>query len=426
MKHVIIGNSAAAIGCVEGIRRQSRRDEIVLIASEAHHSYSRPLISYYLAGRTDLQRIKYRPDSFYKENNVTAMLGETVTALDPAKKTAVLQTGKSIGYDKLLVATGSSPVVFPAEGLEQVAHLRTFTTLEDALYLEQAVRPQSRVLIIGAGLIGLKCAEGLLGRAASVTVVDLAPRVLSSILSAKPAAIMQEHLRQHGIRFCLGTSAAKFYRYRDAYHAQLQDGETIAFDHLIYAAGVRANSSLVKEAGGETNRGIVVDAFSRTSLPDIYAAGDCTESLDVSSGERKVMALLPNAYLQGEAAGQHMAAAGGSPRSFSEAIPMNAIGFFGKHILSAGTYPSGEEIEVFEEEDGEGGYRCFYFNKAENRLAGYILIEHPVCAGIYTALVRERTPLTAEQFARLRENPGLIAFSPEVRAAVLRKKEAQA
>lgn len=104
-KYVIIGNSTAAIGCVEGIRSKDKDGEIVLIASENHHTYARPLISYLLQGKTDEERMKYRPDSFYEENHVTAKLGETVTKLDPEKKNVTLKSGEEIPYEKLLVAT---------------------------------------------------------------------------------------------------------------------------------------------------------------------------------------------------------------------------------------------------------------------------------------------------------------------------------
>ena len=161
MKYVIIGNSAAAVGCVEGIRQIDKESPITLIASEPHHTYSRPLISYLLYGHTDEQRMKYRPDSFYADNGVETMLGETVTAIDPKGKTVTLESGKVVSYDKLMVATGSRPFVPPIEGLDKVEKKFSFMTLDDAHALDAALNKDSRVLIMGAGLIGLKCAEGL-------------------------------------------------------------------------------------------------------------------------------------------------------------------------------------------------------------------------------------------------------------------------
>jgi NAD(P)H-nitrite reductase large subunit len=412
LKHVIIGNSSGAVGCVEGIRRVSRTDEIVLIASEPHHTYGRPLISYLLEGKTDLRRIQYRPEDFYAKNNVRTMLGETVSAIYADAKQITLQNGTVIDFDKLLVSTGASPVVFPCEGLELVENMRTFCTLDDAKTLLERVNAGTRVFIVGAGLIGLKAAEGLRAITEHITVCDLAPRILSSVLSETPAGMIQKHLEANGIRFQLGTSAVKFTKNA----ATLANGAVVEFDQLVYAAGVRPNAGLVKEAGGAVNRGVVVDANGRTSLPDIYAAGDCTESVDAVTGQQKMMALLPNAYLQGEAAGAHMAGGTFEPTPL---IPQNAIGFFGKHILSAGVYP--EDISPLEEIDSTG-YRAFYYDKERQRLLGFILIDGERRAGIYTALVRERTTIAPDAFAHILQNPGLIVLDPATRAGVLRKK----
>lgn len=164
VRYVIIGNSTAAVGGVEGIRKVDPNGSITLIASEPHHTYSRPLISYLLLGRTDENRMKYRPDSFYRVNNVDTRLGVTVTKIDPKQKHVEISSGEQIPYDRLLIATGSRPFVPPMEGLSTVKNRFSFMTLDDARALDRVLTPQSRVLIVGAGLIGLKCAEGILHR----------------------------------------------------------------------------------------------------------------------------------------------------------------------------------------------------------------------------------------------------------------------
>ena len=143
MGYVIIGNSAAAIGCVEGIRSVDKTGEITLLSQERFHTYSRPLISYLLEGKTDLERMKYRPDSFYRDMGVDARLGVTVTAIRPREHKVVCATGEEIPYDKLLVATGSAPFVPAIQGLEEVERKFTFLSLEDAQALEAAPHPRS-------------------------------------------------------------------------------------------------------------------------------------------------------------------------------------------------------------------------------------------------------------------------------------------
>lgn len=399
MKYVIIGNSAAAVGAVEAIRKNDEDGEIVIISNENYHTYSRPLISYLLLGKTDLEKMKYRDDDFYIKNNCE-LIFSTVTKIEPNKKQIFLEDGKSISYDKLLVATGSSPFVPPMKGLEKVSKKYTFLTLDDALALDSSLADDTKVLIVGAGLIGLKCAEGI-SKKARISCVDLSSKVLSSILDDESSEIIKKHLEDNNIRFYLNRQIMEFTKT----HALLDDGESIEFDVLVLAVGVRPNISLVKEAGGEINRGILIDEKCSTSLPDIYAAGDCCESIDASTGERKVLALLPNAYMQGECAGMNMS---GANTAFDKAIPMNAISLFGTHIITAGTYKG----DYYLESDRNNFKKLFY---SDNRLNGYILMGNVEKAGIYTHLIRDKIPLEGIDFYLICKKPGLMAFSKKIR-----------
>ena len=399
--YVIIGNGAAAVGCIEGIRTLDAEGKITVISKEPRHVYSRPLISYYLEGRTDVERMKYRAADFYEKNGCEVLYGETVSKIDKDAKTVTTDKGSVIPYDTLCVATGSSPFVPPFEGLDTVEKKFSFMTLDDALALEKALTKESRVLIVGAGLIGLKCAEGISARVKSITVCDLADRVLSSILDAKCAAIVQRHLEERGIRFLLADSAVKF----EKNVAFMKSGKTVEFDALVLAVGVRANTALVKEAGGEVNRGIIVGDGMQTSLPDIYAAGDCAEGFDASLGAKRVLAILPNAYMGGQTAGINMA---GGSAAFGNAVPMNSIGFFGLHIMSAGTY-DGE----MSEEKGDGFLKRFFVK--DGYLKGFILIGGTERAGIYTSLVRERIPLETVDFEAIKKAASNFAFSQQTR-----------
>ena len=414
MKYVIIGNSAAGIGAVEGIRQIDTQGEITIISNEPHHTYSRPLISYLLLGKVTEAKMQYRSGNFYTDNNC-ALLHASVTAIDAAARQVALADGSRIPYDKLLIATGSSAFVPPFEGLDTVADKCTFMSLDDAKKLDGLLGGgDKRVLIIGAGLIGLKCDEGIAQRASHITVLDLAPRILSSILDEDGAKLVQSHLESKGIAFRLAVNITKF----ESNVAILAGGETIGFDVLVLAVGVRPNTAILKDIA-TIDRGIVINGKSETSAPNIYAAGDCTQTLDVSSGQNRIMALLPNAYMQGECAGVNMA---GGDKTFDRAIPMNAIGFFGLHIITAGNYSG----DVYRGEEGDRGSgvgdrgksykRLFY---SDNRLNGFILIGDVEKAGIYTSLIRERTPLDGIDFALVCEKPGLMAFTKEDRKVKL-------
>ena len=400
-QYVIIGNGVAAAGCIEGIRSVDKDSKITVVSEENHPVYCRPLISYYLENKTDPERMNYRSADFYEKMGCDVFYGKKVIRIDADSKKVVLDDDAELPYTEVCVATGSAPFVPPFEGLDTVEKKFSFMTLDDTFSLEKAINKDSKVLIVGAGLIGLKCAEGLHGRVASITVCDLADRVLSSILDTDCAAIVQKHLEANGIQFILGDTAVRF----EKNFAQMKSGKTVEFDILVLAVGVRANIVLIKDIGGEVNRGIIVNERMETSVENIYAAGDCVEGEDISCGQKKVLALLPNAYMQGHTAGVNMA---GGDEVFDKAIPMNSIGFFGLHVMTAGTYVG----EMYEEKTDSTLKRLF---TKDGLLKGFILIGKTERAGIYTSLIRERTPLDTIDFETMKKVATSVAFSPETR-----------
>ena len=407
MEYVIIGNSTAGIAAAESIRKLDQAGSITILSDEAFPTYGRPLISYFLLGKTDAAHMNYRPADFYRKNNIRTMFSVRAEHIDTAKKQVLLQGGKKVKYDKLLVATGSRPFVPPMEGLDKNEYF-TFMTYADALALEKQLAPEKKVLIVGAGLIGLKCLEGIADRVDKVTVVDMAPHILPSILDDYGASIIQKQLEKHGAEFYLSDSVASF----EKGVAHLKSGATVPFDILVVAAGVRPNVELVKEAGGKVGRGILTDDRQETSLKDVYAAGDCTESYDITCGQSRILALLPNAQFQGSCAGTNMA---GGEAHFTNAVPMNAIGFFGSHVLTAGSYFG----DTYEEKKGET-YKKLFFDG--DKLNGFILIDLPERAGIYTSLLRNQTSLSEVDFEALKKDPGLLAFSEAFREQKLARK----
>ena len=350
-EYVIIGNGTAAVGCIEGIRSADKESSITVISAEEHHVYSRPLISYLLEGKTDTERMKYRPGDFYEKNNVRLVFGKAVKC-DSKKQTVTLDSKEKLSYDRLCLCTGSSPFIPKFEGLDKVKKKFTFMTLDDALALEKVLDGKARVLIVGAGLIGLKCAEGIAERVGSITVCDLADRVLSSILDGECAAVMQKKLEEHGISFMLGDTAVRFEKDK----AVMKSGAEVGFDILV-------------------------------------------------------LAVLPNAYMQGRCAGINMA---GDTAVFDNAVPMNSIGFFGLHCATAGSYP--EDGEVYEAHPC-GGIKRLYIKGG--RLRGYMLIGDVSRAGIYTALVREKTVLDEENMDKMKKIPSLAIFSSQTRGKKL-------
>ena len=405
-QYVIIGNGVAATGCVEGIRSADPEGKITVISGENRPVYCRPLISYYLEGKATPEKMNYRSEGFAEKMNCEFFYGKQAVQLRQEEKTVVLDDGTVLPYDEVCIATGSVPFVPPFAGLDTVEKQFSFMTMDDALALDAAVNKDSRVLIVGAGLIGLKCAEGLHGRVASITVCDLADRVLSSILDTRSAAVMQQHLEENGIHLLLGDTVSQF----EKNVASMRSGAEVEFDVLVLAVGVKANTALARQAGAEVNRGILVNEKMETTVPGIFAAGDCTEGMDASLGQRRVLAILPNAYLQGRCAGINMA---GGNAVHDRAIPMNSLGLLGLHAMTAGTAFSEADGGSMVEEKSEAGWKRFFVK--DGLLTGFMLLGDVDRAGIYTALIRQKTPLDSIDFAVLKKSPTLAAMPKENR-----------
>ncbi|KXS42591.1 MAG: FAD-dependent pyridine nucleotide-disulfide oxidoreductase, partial [Candidatus Frackibacter sp. T328-2] len=322
LDYVIIGNSAAGIGAVEGIRRVDREGKITIISDEEYSAYSRPLISYYLADKVTQEEMKYRPDEFYNQNNVDAKLGIKVTEVNEDDKKVLLEDDEEVTYDKLLVATGGAPFIPEMKGVNK-ENISNFIKLDDAKAIASDIKESEaeEVVILGAGLIGLKAAEALIKKGLKVTVVELADRVLSAILDKEAADLVQEHLEEAGINFILEDTIIEFLGDEKVTGVKLKSGQELDCDLAVVAVGVKPNVSIVKGTNVEVNRGLVVNDKLETNIDDIYAAGDVSEGYDMLHEMAGVIPIWPNAYNQGLVAGQNMA---GSNESYREGFARNA------------------------------------------------------------------------------------------------------
>lgn len=418
VKYVIIGNGVASVGAVEAIRKNDKEGSITVISDEKYPCYGRPLISYYLEGMTTREKMEYRPAGFWKTNDVRLVLGERADRIDPVSR-KVWCGRREYPYDRLLIATGSSPVVPPTKGYEKVKNKFTFNKLDDALALEKAVNAKTKVLIVGAGLTGLKAAEGLHSRVGSITIVDMADRVLPAVMDADGSAIVKKYLEDKGMTFFLSDCVTEY----DDGLAVLRSGAKVAFDVLVTAVGVRPNTALAESIGcvcermtesGRPFRGIVTGDDGSTNVDGVYAAGDCSLSYDVTMGNTRPLFIQPNAYMQGETAGTFMSGGSREKRNY---LPVNAGGFLGLHIITAGSY-DGEPLTIKE----DGSFHRFFVK--EGRLRGFIQIGGYSRAGILTDLIRRQIPLDDVDFAALVRQPRLAALGMDYVRSVLGKEGA--
>ena len=325
-KYVLIGGSIATEGAIEGILSADKSADITVICGEKRPLYSRPLISYVLEKKTTDEKLYFRGEDYYEKKGVKKVFA-TAEKIDPEKK-IVCAEGLEYPYDELLVATGSKPFVPLIKGLEGVSKKHTFYTMDDMIGLRGDLEKGGKVLIVGAGLIGMKCAEGVKEYGCEIVIADMAPRPLPAATTPEAGRIVQDRLSAI-IDFRLNAALDHF----DGDKAVFASGEEVDFDILVLALGVRPQVGLLKEIGAEVNRGILVNEKMQTTLPHIYAAGDVVESYEAVSGDKRLLQLFPSAYLGGKTAGKNMA---GEESLFLTDIPMNATNLFGIRITSAG------------------------------------------------------------------------------------------
>ncbi len=401
--YLIIGNSAAGVTAAENLRMASPSSSILMISEEPYPAYGRPLISYLVEGKTTEDAIWLKDDAFYERLGIQTSFGRDskATELDAHDHRVKLRSGETIEYGKCLLATGSVPFVPPIEGLAEAEGVYPFMTLDDAKAAWAAVEAAtkkahesgrtSRVVVIGAGLIGLKAAEALSYHADEVVVLELAPRILPAVLDSEGAVLLQDALASHGIICLPGISAKQVQSVGGMHHLILTDDCETDCDVIITAVGVRPNSELAVEAGAQQGRGLIVDESLRTTLPDVYAAGDVVQVLDVLDGSSHPLALWPNAMRQGRFAGLNMAGSEDAP-AFLGSFAVNAVDFFDVSLLTAGVINPPED-GPYEQTviSDEATYAKFVVK--DGLLCGYILLNRPSNAGIYTAIIENRIPL---------------------------------
>lgn len=415
MKYVIIGASAAGLAAAEAIRKADAQGTITVLTEEAYMPYSRPSISYYLKGKVKESDMALRKPNFYREKKIDIVKNTKATAIDTEKK--VVKAGrKSYPYDKLCLCTGSKPFVPPMENVKGKTNALTFLDLKAVKDVKAIANEKTRAVVIGAGLIGMKAAEGLVKICKSVDVVELSPRVLPSILDAKSAKQVKKHLENNGIRFHLENTVVRAAsKGKQISAVTLKNGKKLPCDLLILAVGVRPQTELAEKAGLAVDRGIITDTETmQTSDPDIYAAGDCCVSVDMLDGSKKIIALWPNAVQQGNVAGAQMA---GADITVGGTYSVNAIDFFGLRICTCGLINAQGEQYSDKITQHDDSYKRLVFEG--DKLVGYVLINSSVNAGLYTNLISNQISLDTLQ-GDIMDDPSIFMFDKETRITKLR------
>jgi len=400
MSYIVIGNSAAGLFAVEEIRKHDTQSEIIVLTAEKEPSYSRCLTTYFLAGDIPASRLYLREEGFAGRLNLTVVYDVNVNRIDPERHLVHSTDGREWSYCKLLLAMGASAkkLTIPGARLLEVFTLRT---MQDALainaLLEQGAQ---KAVVIGGGLVSLKSAYALRKRGLEVTVLISSGQLLSQMLDAKAAGLLQRHLEGNGLRFLLQTGAIAITGAKHIQGVLIAPATELGADIVIVGKGVRPNSGNLKEFGFKVDQGIRVDSSLATNVPNVYAAGDIAETWDLVREQYTVNATWPNATTQGRIAGANMC---GGHEVYPGSLGLNSVDFFGLSAMSAG-------ITKLPMNEGQGGwYQEENLIKVGNLpfyrtmiwqgdfLKGFVLLGDTSQCGVLTALIKAGRPLTQTQ-----------------------------
>ena len=410
VKYLIIGNSAGGIGAAEAIREVDRTGSILIISDESYPTYSRPLISEYLAEGRPLEKILFRPIDYYEKNNIRTLLSTKVERLNLDEHTVELNGGKKIAWKKLLLASGGLPII-PRIKCNDRSRVFTFTTLDDAkaidCFLKQLQNKKTRAVVIGGGFIGVSVAEALLRRGVEVTIVEMKERILNTLLDQETSALEEETLKQAGVNIVTGHTVANINSFTEdvATIVTLDDKRKISCNLVIIAIGVLPRTELVSDTDIEINRGILVDRTMATSNPDVYACGDVAEAYDFIYGENRLTPIWPNAYFGGRIAGLNMA---GNPTEYSGGTVMNALKYFGLDVTVAGMVnPPDDSYEVLSLKYNDN-YRKVVLK--DGLVVGMIFTGNIEKSGIVFALMKDKVNINGFKQELIAEDFGLASL----------------
>jgi nitrite reductase (NADH) large subunit len=382
---VIVGNGMAAVRLVDELAKTALgRYAIAVIGEEPRLAYNRVLLSSVLAGETSSHEIELRSADWWRQRGVTVRYGYRATEVDVGRRELKIAGEESMEYSKLVLATGSTPLRLNVPGAD-LAGVHTFRDSRDVDLLLTLAAARKRVVVVGGGLLGLEAAYGLAKAGAPVTLVHLMDRLMERQLDLPAADLLKTLVERKGIRILLNASTKCIHGNGHVEAVELADGSRIEADAVIFAAGIRPNVSLAKEAGLAINRGIAVNDVMQTSSPDIFALGECAEHRGICYG------LVEPAYEQARVLARHLA---GKGAAYQGSIVSTNLKVSGVSVFSAGDFIGGDGSEsLLLSDPRRGTYKKLVI--ADGRLTGAVLIGDTVDALWYLELIRSREKIAA-------------------------------
>ena len=404
MTYVIVGAGPAGVVAAETLRAADPASDVVLIGAEPEPPYSRMAIPYLLSGKIGEEGTYLRKTGGHYEDAGITCLQEKVAKVSPDDKTVTLESGETRQYDKLLIATGATPIKPPISGLDQPG-VHHCWTLEDARHILDLAEPGAPVVLIGAGFIGCIILEALLERQVDLTVVEAQDRMVSRMADDATGNLIKAWCQNKGVRVLTSTQVTSIDPAEDGLlGVSLDNGDKTSARLVVVAAGVRANTAFLEGTGVKVEDGIVVDTHLQSSVADIYAAGDCAQGPDFSHDGWSVHAIQPTAVDHGRIAALNMA---GRTADFNGSLAMNVLDTAGLVSASFGLWEGadGGDSAVLLDEDG---YRYMRINFKGDVVVGALSVGHTDNVGILRGLIQTRASL-GEWKEKLKANPMKLA-----------------
>lgn len=337
MHVVIIGNSAAGLSALESFRKYDQDSKVTLISKEGGLAYSRVLLPYYLRGKVDYSTFFIRDQKYYDSMNVD-YIEESVESVDEKEKVIALGNGQKVSFDKLLIATGSRAMMPPVPGLDNEG-VYNMWTLKDAENLEPYYKKGKRVLVLGSGFVSLQAAWAALSKGVDVKIIELAGRIMPTVLDEKGASLLTAKIEELGADLRVNTLTEKVEKTeKGTFMIHTKGGEPFEVDFIIVGTGVRANIGMVEGTEVATDRGILVNKYMETTVKEIYSAGDVAQGPTTFGEKHMIHALWPTAIEMGKIAGVNMA---GKELAYEGSLNMNTTQMFDITVASMGQFNDG-------------------------------------------------------------------------------------
>ncbi len=399
MHHAIIGMGPAGVTAAETLRGLDPDARISLIGDEPEPPYSRMAIPYYLNGKIEEQGTYLRSDKDHFDGERIELVQARVEKIDTAASTLSLNSGKTLEFDRLLIATGASPISPPIPGID-LPNVHSCWTLDDARKIAALAKPKARVVLMGAGFIGCIILEALALRGVRLVVVELENRMVPRMMNDKAGALIKQWCQGKGVDVHTSTKVTGIEPDGDGMRVSLDNKKQLQADLVITATGVRPNLQCVENTGVKVEQGILVDRRLQSSVAGIFAAGDVAQGRDFSTEQAVVQAIQPTAVEHGRLAALNMA---GRDVEHQGCIAMNVLDTLGLISSSFGQWmgvDGGESIELIAPED----YRYLNLQLAEDRLVGGTSLGLTQHVGVLRGLIQSKVRLGA-WVERIRKDP---------------------